>query len=593
MLYISWFKWANVQIDFGRELYTAWRLTEGDLPVRDVFRSFGPLSDYWNALMFSLFGVSLKTLLFVNLVIYAIIVGLMLFLLKKAFGFFPAVIASILGVLIFGFSDYTGWGNYNYLTPYSHGATHGMLLLLLLMTWVVCRPPNGKYNGIPEGVIFGLMCLTKIEFVFSGLIILFLSFLRNTATNGLAVGLFFLAKTAVTTLLLLLGTWGIFCIYLTPKEAMEAAWACFLIFQSSTISTPFQLETLGVDNIKGNIIRHFMAAGAAACLFGGLALVLRPLKKYYFLAGSVIIVLAVFISNRMEWAQLGFVLIEILLVAGIYTMYENQTKSLGAQAGHGRNLRPILAIDSPIAWARLVLVVGALAMLARMPLNTRIYHYGFYQAMLAGVVCFAFLFGIAPRLAGKCYASRLVFFLALIGVATMGSWQLIKINNFRYGWKTISLDGSLDSLVVDDYSIYPAGMLMGVAAKYLKPIVNKNDRLMVVPEGVMLNYWLRLKGATSMVSYSPEIYVPQRDVIWSELLKNPPKYVIGVTRMSIREYNIPHYGYNAGSGKDLVDWIGKNYVVMQQYGGEPFKANSYGLIIYIHKDAPDIKKSAD
>ena len=584
MLYVSWFKWANVQIDFGRELYTAWRLTEGDLLVRDIYRTFGPLSDYWNALMFSLFGVSIKTLFFVNLAIYAAIVTLTMLLLKKAFGFFPAIMASIMGVLIFGFSDFDYWGCMNYIAPYSHGVTHGMLLLLLLMAWIVYCPQDEKYSGIPEGVLFGLLCLTKIEFVFSGGIIIAISSLRNITINGRS-GVFFLIKTIVTAALLLLGTWGIFCIDLTPGEAMEAAWACFLIFQTSAISTPFQREMLGVDNIGGNLLRHLLAVGVAACMLGGPAILLRFLnKKHYVFAVPLVFIAVVSVCVNLEWRNIGYVLIGILLISGIYTIYKIRAENCSRQTGIRAAVISVFATRSSL-WARLVLIAGALAMLARMPLHTRIYHYGFYQAMLAGVVCFAFAIGVIPRLAGKCHKARVLLFCVVTVALGIGSLQLVSLNKFQYKKRNVLLDESLGSLIVDDYRFSPAPTLMGAAAKYLEPVVKKDDRLMVLPEGVMLNYWLRLKGGTPMVSYTPEIYIPQKETIWNYLLKTPPKYVVGVTRMSIREYGIPYYGYDNDSGKELINWIYKNYDVMHQLGGYPFGGRRFGLIIYIHKNA--------
>ena len=58
-LAISWRKWPDVIVDFGRELYIPWRLSEGAVLYRDVDDVYGPLSQYFNAGLFRLFGPGL------------------------------------------------------------------------------------------------------------------------------------------------------------------------------------------------------------------------------------------------------------------------------------------------------------------------------------------------------------------------------------------------------------------------------------------------------------------------------------------------------------------------------------------------------
>ena len=61
----SWRKWPDPLIDFGRELYVPWQITEGRVLYRDIESLFRPLFPYVNALWFRLFGVSLTTLVII------------------------------------------------------------------------------------------------------------------------------------------------------------------------------------------------------------------------------------------------------------------------------------------------------------------------------------------------------------------------------------------------------------------------------------------------------------------------------------------------------------------------------------------------
>src|SRR5690349_6281888 len=61
-LWTSWFKWPDPLIDFGRELYLPWRIIHGAVLYRDVDDYYGPLSQYWNAGLFAVFGPGVRVL---------------------------------------------------------------------------------------------------------------------------------------------------------------------------------------------------------------------------------------------------------------------------------------------------------------------------------------------------------------------------------------------------------------------------------------------------------------------------------------------------------------------------------------------------
>ena len=69
---LSWRRWPDILVDFGIQLYLPWRISQGDVLYRDVmYLTGGPLSQYFNALLFKIFGVSFRTLIFANLAITA------------------------------------------------------------------------------------------------------------------------------------------------------------------------------------------------------------------------------------------------------------------------------------------------------------------------------------------------------------------------------------------------------------------------------------------------------------------------------------------------------------------------------------------
>src|SRR5262245_50277561 len=88
----SWDRWADPQIDFGGELYVAWRLASGDVLYRDLALRNGPLSHALNAAWFELFGVSVRTLVLCNLAILGAAQALVWRALRPACGRFAATL---------------------------------------------------------------------------------------------------------------------------------------------------------------------------------------------------------------------------------------------------------------------------------------------------------------------------------------------------------------------------------------------------------------------------------------------------------------------------------------------------------------------
>src|SRR4051812_28226136 len=78
---LTWRKWPDCLIDFGLQLYLPWKISTGSLLYRDVmYLTGGPLSHYYDALLFKVFGVSLLTLMISTLLIAA---GLLILIYRR------------------------------------------------------------------------------------------------------------------------------------------------------------------------------------------------------------------------------------------------------------------------------------------------------------------------------------------------------------------------------------------------------------------------------------------------------------------------------------------------------------------------------
>ena len=125
----GWGAWPDVLVDFGRELYAAWRVSAGDVLYRDVASFYGPLSPYVNAAVFRLLGVSLRSLVLFNLALLAGTAWMLRALLLRAgTARLVATAAAAAFLALFGFGHLIANGSFNFVCPYAHEATHGFTL---------------------------------------------------------------------------------------------------------------------------------------------------------------------------------------------------------------------------------------------------------------------------------------------------------------------------------------------------------------------------------------------------------------------------------------------------------------------------------
>ena len=130
-LHLSWRKWPDPIVDAGPQWYGFWRVSLGAAPYHDFAWNYGPLSLLCNGLLFKCFGAGMMVLVAANLAVYGAIVGLAYLAFRAAWGWLAAFAALAVFISVFSFSILNGVGNYNFATPYSLEATHGLLLMLV------------------------------------------------------------------------------------------------------------------------------------------------------------------------------------------------------------------------------------------------------------------------------------------------------------------------------------------------------------------------------------------------------------------------------------------------------------------------------
>jgi hypothetical protein len=161
----TWGKWPDALVDFGRELYVPWQLAEGRALYADLVYFNGPLSPAVNALLFRLAGPSVRALVLLNLAIVVAILVMTHQLLRRLAGRLAATAGSLVFLVFFAFAQFMPGGNYNYLAPYSHEATHGLALSIAALAFLGAHLRDGRRRwALAAGVAAGCAFLTKAEF---------------------------------------------------------------------------------------------------------------------------------------------------------------------------------------------------------------------------------------------------------------------------------------------------------------------------------------------------------------------------------------------------------------------------------------------
>jgi hypothetical protein len=576
MLRWTWLAWPDPIVDFGRELYAPWQLAAGKTLYADLAWFNGPLSPYWNALCFRLFGVGLHTLVAVNLVLLAGLTALAHRLLAAASSEGAATAACAVFLLVLAFPQYTGIGNYNFVTPYSHELTHGLLLCFAALTCGV-RAERSRHRRdawrAAMGLALGAAFLTKAEVFLAGAAgcatLLALSLRRTSA--GPRVALRAAALPVSSILVPPLVATGLLALALPPGEAVRGVLGTWASLGGGEVaSLAFYRHGLGIDDLSGNSARMLAwSAGTLAALApgAGVALALRGAARpgRRRLAAALVFAATaaglVLLAPAIPWPHAGRPLPLLLLACA--ALVAAPLWSPRADAPEAR--------AAPL---RLALVVFAVVLLAKMAWNARFVHYGFALAMPGLLVVTVALLDWVPAALARRGAAPGVFragALALLAVLVAAHLDLTARQLAR---KDAWVGRGADAFRTDALR----GKVLEAAMEQLGEMLAGGGSLVVLPEGVMLNYLLRAPNPTPYVNFMPpELAIFGEERILAALQRDAPD-VVALVHKDTSEYGVPFFGRDYGEALDR--WVRSHYRPVRRIGGAPFAPETrFGILL--------------
>jgi hypothetical protein len=572
----SWDKWADVHIDFGNELYIAWRLTEGDVLYHDIAYRNGPLAPYVNGLWFFLFGVSIKTLVYCNLAILACLSAMTYRLFAFSRGRLAATIATLVLLSVFAFSHYVGVANYNYVTPYQHGQTHGLTLSIAMIAAFALYLRGRRLRWCPlAGACLGLVFLTKAELLIPaaataglGWLLIAASEAREPRRLFRLVLLFSLAALAPV-----FAGFGLLWTQMSSGLALQGVLGNWVYLGSAVAGDPFYLAGAGLDDVSGNAalaLRMFLGLIAFAALLVAADHVI-PLGRrswvWSLAAGGPVFAVLLAKPDLVPWALVARALPLTSLVAVI---------GLVALCLLKRRERDALARWGPLAlWA-----LWSLALLGKMILYARFHHYGFALAMPATLLLVIGLVSVLPDLPRREPGSGAIGRGIALAAVAAGVVFLLRWSDQIYARKDFVVGEGRDAILAPNPVWGPRGEAISTALRTLEAEMPPDATLLVLPEGTSLNYWLRRKSPSRYTLFVPAEFVAHggEAVMLEDIRARPPDFVALVHRRH-EEFGVGPFGVDPLNGRSIVAWVRENYEPIRRIGAEPFQGRRFGIVI--------------
>jgi len=565
-----WNRTPDVLEDYGREVYVAWRLSEGAVLYRDINYFNGPLAPYFNALLFELFGPGILTLKAFNAALIALMAGMMYRLVLGVADHFAAGVCGVVFAVMFACQQ-VGGATFNFLTPYSHDLTYGVALSIgmLLCLWRAWAP--GARAAIwcaATGTLLGLSFLTKPEVFLAaagacaaGVCCLLWGPNRPRAGCLLAISCGLLTPVLLAVLLL-----GLAMPLDQAIQGVVGAWKW--IGDSRLMNLSFYRWVTGLGDAGGNVrlmlgwIGGYAAIVLPAVLIGWYTARGErgaPVAAAIVLSG-MILALGVAYWQKIGWhgvlRPLPIVVASILLTGIVKAIREPSARS-------------------PRQAMMLAFGVFSLLLLLKTPLRVQPRHYGFALAMPATLYMLAAAVTVLPGMLERRGIRGLVVRCAVMAAVLATLVAYVRMDHAWLQRRRFAVSDGQHRFYVEQN-----GAMLCQAASDLARLTRPDATLSVLPEGAMINFLSRRRSATPDVSYmTPEVIMFSEDRMLDSLRRHPPDYIALVHR-NTSFFDARYFGQDYG--RRIGAWIADNYDLSRgmRYGARPFnESNEFGILI--------------
>ncbi len=602
MLAKSWLRWSDPLIDFPKNLYLAWRISEGDRLYQTVTNWYGPLAHLVEAAAFRVFGVGIDTIVGMNIVLTIVVV----LLLRAIFGALGNRLTGWLGAVVFiqvfAFGRYIETANFNFITPYASQATYSFLGLLLVLWGLLHHLKSERAGWLSvAGAGFGLAYLDKPEAILAGGAALGIYFALQAVrmarqpgpTGGRKVAGAWLAKGAGWLAGGFFLVWlPVFVFFLTEgglAYAMRATNYAPLTLLNGSIrqaveNSPMMLGFFGFDHPWANFLRQTLAGGIMLAVCGVMifsswrATRARQYGGVWWAWVGLLLAAAIggygLAHDADDWLRIGRAI--------IFPVF------LTTAGAAGWSVRVAWRGGTEFKRALGLAVVGVAAslMLIRMVLNANISHFGFFMMPLAALFWIQLVVGEAARPRPGSPRKNWLLPVAFSLLVLSGAIDLTRMEFVIYTESNMEVGSGRDRLYSLPLKYMPNGSILNAMIVAYQGALPSAKTVVAFPEGIAVNYHLRVPTTLTELEFHPTAlgYVGPRQVL-AELQAHPPAAIF-VTFRNYDEFSDKFFGQSAASGSEIMQWVLQEYVLVAKAGRSRDTLTQDTMDLYAPKPLP-------
>ena len=494
----------GILIDFGREVYYPERLLHGKILYKDLFNIYGPLSYQINAVLYKIFGAKLSTLYAAGAVCSLLTVSGVYLIAQKFLSKFLSFCIGIFTITV----GVTTTSIFNYHFPYSWAVLYGLIAFLFSLFFLLKYNESKKSPDLCISSLLAGFCIAnKYDFLLYALVVLFFiiksknlkAFLSFIIAPLISFGILFVQGLRLPDILNSLAI---------VKSMADSKTLIYFYENSGIYFHPKVIPT---------VLLFFMKT---AVPFAG-------------------ILLGAHLYDKSKIASLSFSVIGYL--AAIWFVTEN----IKIVFGFFPILITIMAAASfkKLNSNLLILVISAIAACEKVFWVLIIQGYGSYYVSIALIALMALLFTFLPKKLEKSTGIYLLVVSTLI--------LIININTERFDSSKITTN---KGNIYTNKSIADSSNRL---IKYINKNTDKNDKIVIFPEGMTINFLTDRKADDFYNSLLP-LYTESlgEDKIIEHYKTQQPEYII-FNNLNMKDY---YFNYICQDyALDFCGYVQENY----------------------------------
>ncbi len=506
--------------DSSREIYVPIAMNNGDVLYKDIFNVYAPLGYQLNAFLIKVFGENLRTFYFAGfinstLILFGLFYILKLFIKKGSILVFSILLA-IMTMCIYTVTQT------NYIFPYSYSLVYALNSFIWSLICLLCFIKNDNRLFLYLSFFFyGMSICFKYEFIPFGIVLfLFLIFKKvNFKTVALCILSFLIIPFISLSFLFIQGVSFydlkqamIYMIMLSKAKSVKILYT-YLGF----IPTISSIEVLLLYFIQTTLFVFVISL--YVCFFIKFSKLFLRINKiimfilfilylllfYFFIS---IVVKNLVISNAFYFNWIGVFSLILFFVLCINLVKKHKEKTVCIQ-------------DILFFTLFLSVILCSLKCIFNISFNS----YGTYYFPLLFICSVLYLYIYKINLAERIKIKKLIYIqlitILIFLIGTMYYVSNVEKLKIVYGFRSVNVDkGPLMPGLEQIESIYDT-------VNYIQNNTNKDDTILVLPEGAAINFLTNRKSNNKYYYLiPPNIEIFGEENIVKDLENDLPDYIV-------------------------------------------------------------------